>query len=154
MTGQEHLGIEALGRRVDSLDADVKNLRTEFESYRKASENADRDMASAMSRMDTKLDRHVAIEDQQYREQDIKITGIQTAIATLSEELKEPLEIYKTTKYGAKAATTVVTVFRFLVPLGVAVLLGYNAWQAKMLNDLKAELPKEVATMKQQGEDR
>jgi predicted phosphoribosyltransferase len=153
MTAQENAELAALGRRVDALDEEVRKLRGEFDNYRVTSENADRDMVAAMGALDGKLDRHVVVEDQQYREQDKKISEIQRSIAALLEELKEPMEVYKTTKYGAKAATSLVYLVRYLVPIGAAVIIGYNAWQAKVLEDARAAIPATTASAAQHKED-
>ena len=44
----------------------------------------------------------------------------------------------KTTKYGARAATLIMDLVRWFVPLAAGLLIGYNALQAKMLADLQA----------------
>lgn len=98
-------------------------------------------MAVSMGAIDSKLDRHVAQEDAQYREQDRKITGIRAAIDTLSEELKEPMEVYRTAKYGAKATTLLVAFVKWAVPVCVGLLIGYNALQAKMLAEVRGAEP-------------
>jgi len=141
MTDSEKLSIEALARRIEFIDRDVKNLREEFDEFRQASVQADKDLAGVMGAIDTKLDRHVAQEDVQYREQDRKTTKIQEAITALSEELKEPMEVYRTAKYGAKATTLLVAFVKWAVPVCVGLLIGYNALQAKMLAEVRGAEP-------------
>ena len=51
------------------------------------------------------------------------------------------MEVYRTTKYGAKAATVIVAFVRWAIPVFVGLLIGYNALQVKMLDDLKLRLP-------------
>mgnify|MGYP001279829121 CR=1 FL=1 len=114
----------------------MKNLREEFDEFRQTSVQADKDLAGALGAIDTKLYRHVAQEDVQYREQDQKTTKIQEAITTLSDELKEPMEVYRTAKYGAKATTLLVSFVRWAVPVGVGLLIGYNALQSKIMDGL------------------
>jgi predicted nucleic acid-binding Zn-ribbon protein len=140
MTGSEQTGLAALGRRVDALDQDVRNLRGEFDRYRQASESADRDMAVVMEKMDSKLDRHVAVEDQKYREQDRKMTDIQRSIVAMRDELKEPMEAWRTAKYGSKAAGFIASIARAVGPIVVAVIVGLGALQTKMLADIKTEI--------------
>lgn len=153
MTGSEQASIATLGRRVDLLDDDVKQLRAELEDYRHESERADQDMSSTMSEVANKLDRHLAKDGEQYRDQDRKIVAIQASIDALAEELREPMEVWRTTKYGAKAASLLVSFVRWAVPIGAAALIGYNAWQAKMLTDIRAELPSAVASAAHKGSE-
>lgn len=141
MTESENLNIESLSRRIEFIDRDVKNLREEFDEFRQTSVQADKDLAGAMVAIDSKLDRHVVQEDVQYREQDRKIVGIRDAIDTLSEELKEPMEVYRTAKYGAKATTLLVAFVKWAVPVCVGLLIGYNALQAKMLAEVRGAEP-------------
>lgn len=148
MTGPENISIATLVQRVDSLDSDVKTLRREFEDYRKKSEKADDTMSWAMTSLTGKLDKHVSVENEQYSEQrrmaeehDRKISDTQKSIADLAAELKEPMEVYRTTKYGARAAAMLVALVRWAIPLGVGLLIGYNALQAKMASDLQAQRP-------------
>lgn len=148
MSVPEHISIAILVQRVDSLDSDVKTLRREFEEYRKKSEKADDSMSWAMTSLTGKLDKHVSTENEQYSEQrsmaeehDRKISDTQKAIADLSAELKEPMEVYRTTKYGARAAALLVSLVRWAIPLGVGLVIGYNALQAKMAADLQAQRP-------------
>ena len=141
MTESENLNIESLSRRIAFIDRDVKNLREEFDEFRQTSVQADKDLAGAMVAIDSKLDRHVVQEDVQYREQDRKIVGILGAIGTLSEELKEPMEVYRTAKYGAKATTLLVAFVKWAVPVCVGLLIGYNALQAKMLAEVRGAEP-------------
>lgn len=141
MTESENLNIESLSRRIEFIDRDVKNLREEFDEFRQTSVQADNDLAGAMVAIDSKLDRHVVQEDVQYREQDRKIVGIRDAIDTLSEELKEPMEVYRTAKYGAKATTLLVAFVKWAVPVCVGLLIGYNALQAKMLAEVRGAEP-------------
>lgn len=144
MTVTENTTISALVARVESLDSDVKTLRREFEDYRKKSEKADDGMSWAMTSLTGKFDKHVSVEQEQYSEQltmaqehDRKITDTQKAISDLAAELKEPMEVYRTAKYGAKATTLLVTFVRWAIPIGVGLLIGFNALQTKMLEDLK-----------------
>jgi len=141
MTASENISITTLAQRIEYIDRDVKNLREEFDEFRQTSVQADKDLAGAMGAIDKKLDQHVDQEDAQYREQDRKITGIRDAINTLSEELKEPMEVYRTAKYGAKATTLLVAFVKWAVPVCVGLLIGYNALQAKMLAEVRGAEP-------------
>lgn len=141
MTESENLNIESLSRRIEFIDRDVKNLREEFDEFRKTSVRADKALAGAIGAIDSKLDRHVVQNDVQYHEHDRKITGIRAAIDTLSEELKEPMEVYRTAKYGAKATTLLVAFVKWAVPVCVGLLIGYNALQAKMLAEVRGAEP-------------
>jgi len=139
MTSTEVTELGAISLRVAALDDDVKKLRGDFEDHRTRSMNADKAATQTMAELTNKLDSHVAVEYEQYRAQDAKISAIQSAISNLAAELKEPMEVYRTTKYGAKAATVIVGLVRWLIPVFVGLLIGYNALQVKMLSDLKAQ---------------
>ncbi len=148
MTSSDNTNIDDLIRRVSSLDSDVKTLRTEFEQYRTKSSKADDAMSWAMTSITGKLDDHIKKEDKKYIEQNAiaqdqirKLDETQKAIASLSAELKEPMEVYRTAKYGAKATTMLVTFVRWAVPIGVALLIGYNALQTRLINELVSEHP-------------
>lgn len=147
-------------RKVESLEATLRTLRADFEEYRRKSEGADSHMSWAISSLTGKLDKHREDEKNQYEQQiamgnslNQKILETQKAIHELSTELKEPMEVYKTAKYGVRATTLLVTVVRWAIPLGVALVIGYNAWQAKMLADLKTSLPA-VPAVTRAAEDR
>lgn len=137
MTYTEKSGLSEIAAKVEALDGDVKKLRNEFDEYRTQSINSDAATTVAMTKIENKLDKHVLQEDKQYREQDEKITDIQKSIKSLSEELKEPMEVYKTAKYGAKAATVLVAIVRFVIPGVIGLLVGYNALQVKVFSDIQ-----------------
>jgi hypothetical protein len=59
------------------------------------------------------------------------------------------MEVWRTTKYGAKAISLLVLFVRWVVPIGAAALIGYNAWQAKILTEIRNEIPQpSVSTAK------
>lgn len=146
MTDEQIAMHKALHKRVDDLSIDIDRFRKEIDRVSERAELADRkladEMAEALIKVNEKLDHTILQQTTMHRDQALQITRLQSSIDALSEDLKEPMEIYKTTKYGARAATWIVTTVRFMVPLGVAVLLGYNAWQTKMINEIKSEFPK------------
>lgn len=142
MADEESKSLSSVSARVSALSNEVQKLNYDFEELRHATEKSDKelaaDMASALMRANEKLDKYVAQEGIYHVEQDRKINELQRSINSLADDLKEPLEVYKTTKYGARAATLIVDLVRWFVPLAAGLLIGYNALQAKMLADLQA----------------
>lgn len=130
-------------RKVESLGSAVRTLRTDFEAYRKKSEAADGHMSWAITSLTGKFDSHRKDEKSQYEKQvamgsalDRKIEATQKAIADLSAELKEPMEVYKAAKYGAKATNAIASLIRWAIPLCVALVVGYNALQSKLFEQM------------------
>lgn len=100
--------MDTLTVKVDNLDHDVKRLKAEFES-------------------------HVVSEDFKYKEIKTSIDGLQRTVESLSKtvetlivEIKEPLESYKTAKYGVAFLKVVSNTAKWALPLLVALLIGYS----------------------------
>ena len=81
-----------------------------------------------------------------------RINRLQESVDAISFDLKEPMEVWRTTKYGARAASMIVTFVRWVVPIGAAALIGYNAWQAKILTEIRAEIPQSSVSTTKPGE--
>jgi hypothetical protein len=93
--------LNRLAARVEELDKDVQKLRAEFEG-------------------------HLVIEDKRYREIVATLATLQTKIDQLLVEIKEPLESYKTAKYGISFVRVIVEAVKWLLPLIVGVVIGYG----------------------------
>lgn len=91
--------------RVEELDKDVQHLRTEFED-------------------------HIKIEDKKYNDIKTSIELVQLKVDQVLIEIKEPLESYKTAKYGMGFLKYVIETAKWLAPLIVGVMISYG-----VLND-------------------
>ena len=99
---QEHdKEIALLAARVHELDDDVKKLREEFES-------------------------HLVIEDTRYREIILALADIKIKIDQLCVEIKDPIEAYKTGKYGVGFVKGFVDMAKWAGPLLLGVLIGFG----------------------------
>jgi hypothetical protein len=153
MTGEQEERHRALAERVCALSRDVDRFRAELEKVSDRAEQADRrladEMADALIKVHEKLDYTMAMQTSRHADQAAQIHRIQASIDGLSFDLKEPMEVWRTTKYGAKAISLLMLFVRWIVPIGAAALIGYNAWQAKILTEIRAEIPQSsVSTAK------
>lgn len=134
---------KTLAEKVAVLDKDVQNLRVEFNDFRKNSLTADKKIAETITKLDAKIDLHLVNEEIQHKQLNENILNINTAVNSnaksveaLRDELKEPLEVYKTAKYGARAGKIFVETMKWLAPLVAGILLGWNALQVKQLDNI------------------
>jgi hypothetical protein len=145
MTEDQEARHRALSDRVNLLSVDVERFRSELCRVADRAEQADRrladEMAEALVKVHDKLDQTISMQASRHADQAEQIHRIQSSIDGLSADLKEPMEVWRTTKYGAKAIRVLVLFVRWVVPIGAAALIGYNAWQAKMLTEIRAEFP-------------
>jgi hypothetical protein len=109
-------------------------------------------MADALIKVHEKLDYTMAMQTSRHADQAAQIQRIQASIDGLSFDLKEPMEVWRTTKYGAKAISLLVLFVRWVVPIGAAALIGYNAWQAKILTEIRNEIPPPSVSTAKPGE--
>lgn len=144
MTGEQEERHLHLVERVGALSRDVDRFRAELEKVADRAAQADRrladEMADALIKVHEKLDHTMAMQTSRHADQAAQIHRIQSSIDGLSNDLREPMEVWKTTKYGAKAASAVIMFIRWVVPIFAALLIGYNAWQAKMLTEIRADM--------------
>lgn len=94
--------ITQLIAKVEQLDSDVKKLRTDFDDHSR-NEALKVEMLSAT------------------------LVAIQVKLDQLLIEIKEPLESYKTAKYGMNFVKWVVETAKWAVPLIVGSMIGYGA---------------------------
>lgn len=92
--------------RVEELDKDVQHLRTEFED-------------------------HIKIEDKKYHDIKTSIDLVQLKVDQVLIEIKEPLESYKTAKYGMGFLKYVVETAKWLAPLIVGIMISYGWHNSK-----------------------
>jgi len=132
-TGRRETDIDekTLDERISILDKDVKNLRVEFDDHRRQTNISDSEMAKTIRQLDERINTHLANEEIQHRKLNSSIetitTGIQTNltnITLLRDELVEPLEVYKTVKYGAKASRIVASTVKIVILIIVGALTG------------------------------
>ncbi len=155
MTSAENISLAALTSRVSTMEREVKQLRDDFdstrqefaESHRQSVEN-DADLAQKMGGITEELRKHVRNEDKQYTEQkalqieqDRKITQVQDAVTQIAADLKEPLEVYKVAKYGAKGTQLLASFIKSIWPLVAGILLGVMAFQYKATGQVAVSLP-------------
>ena len=156
MTAEQEEKHRALADRVGALSRDVDRFRAELEKVADRAEQADRrladEMAYALVKVHDKLDQTISMQASRHAEQAAQIHRIQSSIDGLASDLKEPMEVWRTTKYGAKAASLLVLFVRWAVPIWAAALIGYSAWQAKMLNEIRAEIPPSSVSTTKPGE--
>ena len=153
MTDDQEARLRALSDRVNLLSVDVERFRSELCRVADRAEQADRrladEMAEALVKVHDKLDQTIAQQSLRHSDQAAQINRLQESVDAISFDLKEPMEVWRTTKYGARAASMIVTFVRWVVPIGAAALIGYNAWQAKILTEIRAEIPQSsVSTAK------
>jgi hypothetical protein len=137
----------------DLLSVDVERFRSELCRVADRAEQADRrladEMAEALVKVHDKLDQTISMQASRHADQAAQIHRIQASIDGIADDLKEPMEVWRTTKYGAKAISLLVLFVRWVVPIGAAALIGYNAWQAKILTEIRNEIPQpSVSTAK------
>ncbi|WP_028995845.1 hypothetical protein [Azonexus hydrophilus] len=99
--------------RVEELDKDVQQLRNEFED-------------------------HIRLEDKKYNDIKTSIELVQLKVDQVLIEIKEPLESYKTAKYGMGFLKYIVETAKWLAPLVVGLMIGYG-----FVKDKPAEQQKE-----------
>lgn len=103
--------------KVEQLDNDVKKLKSDFEDH-STNEALKVEMLSAT------------------------LVAIQVKLDQLLIEIKEPLESYKTAKYGMNFVKWVADTAKWAVPLIVGSMIGYgalNAIEAKISEPIKQE---------------
>lgn len=106
--------IVSLIAKVEQLDNDVQKLKKDFEDH-STNEAMKIEMLSA------------------------SLVSIQVKLDQLLIEIKEPMEAYKTTKYGMHFLKYVGETAKWLVPLIAALVLGYSTLDA--LKEQKADKP-------------
>lgn len=153
MTDDQEARHRALSDRVNLLSVDVERFRSELCRVADTAEQADRrladEMAEALVKVHDKLDQTISMQASRHADQAAQIHRIQASIDGIADDLKEPMEVWRTTKYGAKAISLLVLFVRWVVPIGAAALIGYNAWQAKILTEIRNEIPQpSVSTAK------
>jgi hypothetical protein len=153
MTDDQEARHRALSDRVNLLSVDVERFRSELCRVADRAEQADRrladEMAEALVKVHDKLDQTISMQASRHADQAAQIHRIQASIDGIADDLKEPMEVWRTTKYGAKAISLLVLFVRWVVPIGAAALIGYNAWQAKILTEIRNEIPQpSVSTAK------
>lgn len=130
--------------RVNALSDDVERFRLELGKVADRAEQADRkladEMAEALVKVHDKLDQTIAQQAARHADQAMQISRLQSSIDGLSADLREPMEAWRTAKYGSKAAVFVAGVARAVGPILVAIILGFGALQTKMLVDIKTEV--------------
>ena len=156
MTDDQEARLRALSDRVNLLSADVERFRSELCRVADRAEQADRrladEMAEALVKVHDKLDQTIAQQSLRHSDQAAQINRLHESVDAISFDLKEPMEVWRTTKYGARAASMIVTFVRWVVPIGAAALIGYNAWQAKILTEIRAEIPQSSVSTTKPGE--
>ena len=156
MTDDQEARHRALSDRVNLLSVDVERFRSELCRVADRAEQADRrladEMADALIKVHEKLDHTMAMQTSRHADQAAQIQRIQASIDGLSFDLKEPMEVWRTTKYGAKAISLLVLFVRWVVPIGAAALIGYNAWQAKILTEIRNDIPTPSVSTAKPGE--
>lgn len=156
MTDDQEARLRALSDRVNLLSVDVERFRSELCRVADRAEQADRrladEMAEALVKVHDKLDQTIAQQSLRHSDQAAQINRLQESVDAISFDLKEPMEVWRTTKYGARAASMIVTFVRWVVPIGAAALIGYNAWQAKILTEIRAEIPQSSVSTTKPGE--
>jgi hypothetical protein len=156
MTDEQEARHRALYDRVNLLSVDVERFRSELCRVADMAEQADRrladEMAEALVKVHDKLDHTISMQTSRHADQAAQIHRIQASIDGIADDLKEPMEVWRTTKYGAKAISLLVLFVRWVVPIGAAALIGYNAWQAKMLTEIRADLPSPSVSATKTGE--
>ncbi len=156
MTDDQEARHRALSDRVNLLSVDVERFRSELCRVADRAEQADRrladEMAEALVKVHDKLDQTIAQQSLRHSDQAAQINRLQESVDAISFDLKEPMEVWRTTKYGARAASMIVTFVRWVVPIGAAALIGYNAWQAKILTEIRAEIPQSSVSTTKPGE--
>lgn len=105
--------IAELITKVELLDGDVKRLRSDFEDHSK-SEAMKIEMLSA------------------------NLVTIQVKLDQLLQEIKEPMEAYRTTKYGMSFLKFLVETAKWLIPV-LILIFGYSTFNAGQ--DKPAEKP-------------
>ena len=99
--------------RVEQLDSDIKRLRSDFEDH-SSNEALKVEMLNAT------------------------LVTIQVKLDQLLIEIKEPMETYKTAKYGVSFLKWIGDTAKWLIPLAIALTLGYSAMDGLKI---KTELP-------------
>ena len=156
MTDDQEARQKSLSDRVNLLSVDVERFRSELCRVADRAEQADRkladEMAEALVKVHDKLDQTIVQQSLRHSDQAAQINRLQASVDTLSCDLKEPMEVWRTTKYGAKAISLLVLFVRWVVPIGAAALIGYNAWQAKILTEIRNEIPQPSVSTAKPGE--
>jgi len=136
--------------RVNALSDDVDRFRAELCKVADRAEQADRrladEMADALVKVHDKLDQTIAQQAARHADQAIQMSRLQSSIDKLDMDLKEPMEAWKTAKYGSKAASFLASIARSIGPMVIAVVVGIGALQTKMLVDIKTEIKPDVKT--------
>jgi hypothetical protein len=97
-------------------------------------------MADALVKVHDKLDQTIAQQAARHADQAIQMSRLQSSIDKLDMDLKEPMEAWKTAKYGSKAAAFLASIARAIGPILIAAIVGIGALQTKMLVDIKTEI--------------
>lgn len=111
--------ISKLVAKVEELDADVQKLKKDFNE-------------------------HATNEAMKIELLNATLVSIQVKLDQLLLEIKEPMEAYKTTKYGMHFLKYLADTAKWLVPLVTALILGYSAL------DVIKEKPTEKPAITQQ----
>lgn len=114
-----------LSTKVALLDKDVQNLRIEFDAHRKQSIASDILITESIKRLDEKINGHLQSEEIRHQHLNNNVLSIQTTISSLREELKDPLEIYKTARYSVQASKWLRNCMLFVLPLVTGIIGSY-----------------------------
>lgn len=99
------VGHRVVIKRVDKLEMTIENLRNEFESHTSAEEITYKSFSDTLAQINEKVDK-------------------------LRTEIKEPLETYRTAKYGMNFLKFIGETAKWFIPLIVGLILGYGAISA------------------------
>ena len=150
MTSEQEEMHRMLTVRVNALSDDVDRFRAELCKVADRAEQADRrladEMADALVKVHDKLDQTIAQQAARHADQAIQMSRLQSSIDKLDMDLKEPMEAWKTAKYGSKAAAFLASIARAIGPILIAAIVGIGALQTKMLVDIKTEIKPDVKT--------
>jgi len=114
-----------LSTKVALLDKDVQNLRVEFDFHRKQSVADNTIITDSITQLDAKINGHLQAEEIRHQYLNDNVLSIQTSISSLREELREPLEIYKTARYSVQASKFIRNGILFILPLLTGIMGSY-----------------------------
>lgn len=114
-----------LSTKVALLDKDVQNLRVEFDFHRKQSVADNTIITDSITQLDAKINEHLHAEEIRHQYLNDNVLSIQTSISSLREELREPLEIYKTARYSVQASKFIRNGILFILPLFTGIIGSY-----------------------------
>lgn len=102
--------IESLVERVEALDSEVRQLRSDFVD-------------------------HTVAEERKIDVLNATLLGIQVKLDQLIVDVKEPMEVYKSAKAGMSFAKFMAETAKWLVPLIVGLWVGFGSMDAKAITN-------------------